>query len=119
MSEVAEKAIELAKVIEGSTEYLRFQEAKAKLAQNTAAQIMYSNFQVLQRELEQMLLAGEVVPQQKRDELRKKQELIMMNEDIREMMMAEVGLGGVLIEVQQILAERLKLIPSNTDKDMN
>ncbi len=119
MSEIAEKAIELAKVIEGSAEYLRFREAKAKLAQNTAAQIMYSDFQAMRRDLEQMLLTGESVPQQKQEELREKQELIMFNEDIRELVMAEVGLGSVLVEVQQILAEHLKLIEPNTDKDVN
>lgn len=117
MSDIADKARGLAKAIQESPEFARLKEAEAKLAQNTAAQIMYSNFQKLQLELERMRLSGEEIPESKMTEFQKKSELLMFNEDIREMIKAETELSAIMVEVQQILAESLGLLKAPETED--
>ncbi|MBO8125748.1 MAG: YlbF family regulator [Firmicutes bacterium] len=120
MSQVRAKAEELAKAIKESPEFARLKAAQARLAENTAAQIMYSDFQKLQLEVEKMRLSGEEVPEAKLEEVRKKYELLMFNEDIKEIIMAEAELSQLMVEIQQILAESLGLLrPAGDDQTVN
>ncbi len=115
-----ELAEQLAQAIQEGPEFARLKKAQAKLAENTAAQIMYGNFQKLTLELDKLRLAGEEIPQDKLEEVRKKYELLMFNEDIKEVIMAEAEISQMLMEVYQILAKAVGVLaPQDLGTDKN
>lgn len=109
-----ELAEQLAQAIQEGPEFARLKKAQAKLAENTAAQIMYANFQKLALELDKMRLAGEEIPPEKLEEVRKKYELLMFNEDIKDVMMAEAEISQMLLEVYHVLLRALGVLAPQT-----
>ncbi len=102
---VIEKAKSLAKSIAESEEYLELKKAKEELEKHEAALIMWRDFEKSQLELQAAIMAGEEIPDEKKKEIEKSFEIIMLNPYVRDMYAASIRFYGMIEEISRIIGE--------------
>lgn len=107
--EVQKKAEELAAAITGSSEYQRMISAREKVSEHSAAKIMLRDFQNLQTELHKQQMEGNPVTSEQEEQLQNLFGVISVNPYIRELFEAEFAFSGLMLKVNDVLAQVLDL----------
>ena len=105
---VYDKAYELAKAIENSTEKKNLLEAKKKIDKDQRAKEMYNDLVELQVEFQQKQLKGEEISEADIERLREKQEIALMHSDIQSLFEAERRLAIMFEEIQKIIYDAVE-----------
>ncbi|NPV92399.1 MAG: YlbF family regulator [Firmicutes bacterium] len=100
---VYDLARQLAKEIGESEEYRLLLKAKERINQNEAARVMLEDFQKQQLELQQTIIKGEAVPEDKARQLEELNKILAANPSITEYRVAELRLVRLMGDVEKIL----------------
>lgn len=100
---VYDLARQLANEIGESEEYRQLLQAKERINQNEASRAMLEGFQRQQLELQQTLLKGEPVPEEKALQLEELNRILAANPSITEYRVAELRLVKLMGDVEKIL----------------
>ncbi len=107
--EVQRKAEELATAITNSSEYQRMISAREKVNEHSAAKIMLRDFQNMQAELHKQQMEGNPVTPEQEEQLQNLFGVISVNPYIRELFEAEFAFSGMMLGVNDVLAQVLDL----------
>lgn len=107
--EVQKKAQELADAIMNSAEYQKMIEAREKVQSHQAARVMLRDFQNKQLELHKQQMEGQPITQEQEEQLQQLFGVISINPYIRELFEAEFAFSGLMLEVNDVLANVLDL----------
>ncbi|NMA60702.1 MAG: YlbF family regulator [Firmicutes bacterium] len=107
--EVQKKAQELADAIMNSAEYQKMIEAREKVQNHQAARVMLRDFQNKQLELHKQQMEGQPITQEQEEQLQQLFGVISINPYIRELFEAEFAFSGLMLEVNDVLANVLDL----------
>ncbi len=107
--EVQKKAEELAAAITNSNEYQRLISAREKVNEHSAAKIMLRDFQNLQGDLHKQQMDGNPVTPEQEEQLQNLFGVISVNPYIRELFEAEFAFSGMMLGVNDVLAQVLDL----------
>ncbi|HPT83632.1 MAG TPA: YlbF family regulator [Limnochordia bacterium] len=105
--DVQKKAEELAQAIMNSPEYKRLLEARSKVNQHQAAQIMLRDFQQRQLALHRKQMEGGEVTPEEEEQLQNLFGVISVNPYIRELFEAELAFSGLMMQVNDALTKVL------------
>jgi len=107
--DVRKKAEQLADAILNSPEYKKMIEARDKVQEHQAAQMMLRDFQRKQEELHKQQMEGTPITPQQEEELQQLLKIISVNPYIRDLFEAEFVFSGLMMEINDILASVLDL----------
>ena len=100
---VYDLARKLSKEIGESEEYLQLLKAKERINQNEGSRLMLEGFQRQQLELQQVILKGEPVSEEKTRQLEELNRILAANPSITEYRVAELRLVRLMGDVEKIL----------------
>ncbi len=100
-----DKAHELSRAMRGTEMFAQMKAAKDKLESDEAAKAMLIDFQRQQLFLERKRLLGDTISEDEQNELQKRSDTIQMHEVVREYLTAEMQLGILYQDIQQIISE--------------
>lgn len=104
------RAHELAREIQNSTEYYELKEVQQKISENSENQKVLADFHAKQLELQTIQMMGQEIPSEKRKEYEKMTELLSTYPVVREYLQAEYKLMKMMADVQKILADALDIL---------
>lgn len=102
-----DKAHELARALQGSSEYQQFLSAKKALDGDGAAKKMIKDFLARQMEIEYERMAGKGEDKEKIAQLQKMAELVSFNPGARDFLQAHMRFQRVMADVYKILGESI------------
>lgn len=103
-----DKARELARSIEESSQYKNFQQAKSLLEDKPAAKTMVEDFQKKQLELQKRLLAGDELDEAAEEKMKELYGALSLDPDAANYLNTEYALGQMLQEIMKILSDVLE-----------
>lgn len=103
---VYDKARELAKILKESDEYVSFKTARDKAMENETTKALVKDYHQLQLKAQAAMVAGEK-DEETIEKLRKISEVLQLNADASQYLMAELRLNTMLGDVYRILAEAI------------
>lgn len=115
--EVQKKAQALADAIMNSAEYQNMITARDKVQNHQAAKVMLRDFQNKQLELHKQQMEGKPITQEQEDSLQQLFGVISINPYIRELFEAEFAFSGLMLEVNDILANVLDVKEDDEDPE--
>ncbi|UHA72423.1 YlbF family regulator [Paenibacillus sp. 481] len=107
MSNVYDKAHELARALQESPEAKAIEEAMKAIDANEESKSMLANFRQRQVELQQQMMAGEMPPPEEMENMQKLFEVISMNPDMAALFEAEQRLAVIIQDVNKIVTDSL------------
>lgn len=114
--DVQRKAQELATAIMQSSEYQRMLTARDKVNNHQAAKVMLRDFQGKQLELHNQQMQGEEVTPDQEEQLQRLFGVISVNPYIRELFEAEFAFSGLMLQVNDALAQVLDFKEEDEDE---
>ena len=114
--DVQRKAQELATAIMQSSEYQRMLTARDKVNNHQAAKVMLRDFQGKQLELHNLQMQGEEVTPDQEEQLQRLFGVISVNPYIRELFEAEFAFSGLMLQVNDALAQVLDFKEEDEDE---
>lgn len=117
--EVYDEAHALARAITNSELYRSYVAARNKVLSDPNKREMLVSFRRREAEVEASRLAGQEVPKEKEEELRRLYEIMRLNPTVAEFLEAEARLARMVADIQKILADALKPLfePLETQAD--
>lgn len=97
----------LAKALKESPQLKKFQEAKAKLEDDSAAKDMLDDFRKAQLEMQEQQMSGVEVSEEQKERISKLYEIINMNMTVKNYLAAENQLLVMVQDVYKIIGEPL------------
>lgn len=94
---------QLAREIRQSGEYQRLRQAKEKVSQNPGARSMLEDFQKQQLALQQALLKGESISEEKKRQIEEMSRIVAANPTVTEYRVAELAMVRLMGDVEKIL----------------
>lgn len=106
---VYDKAHETARALKESSQYKAFREAAEVLKSNDSAWKMFQDYRTKQTEIQQDILSGKDVPQERMEEMNRLFEVISGSSAIMEFLRREMELIRIVEDVQKIILQKLDL----------
>ena len=107
MTNVHDKAHELAKALQQSEEANTVEAAMKEIAADADTKRMFEDFRVRQAELQQKMMAGEMPAQDEMEKMEQMYQVITLNPSIAKLFDAERRLGQVIQDVNKIVSDSL------------
>ncbi len=109
MENVHDRAHELARALQNSQQYRRYQRAEAQVSDDDESQQLIEQFRARQMEYQAQQFMGEQLDDGAREELAELREVLDDKPEVREYLQAEVQLVQLLADVQHIVTEAVSL----------
>ncbi|KPU28055.1 hypothetical protein TR13x_01550 [Caloranaerobacter sp. TR13] len=106
---VYDAAHNLARAIKNSDEYKEYLRKQEKVFANEKTREMVIDFRKKTMEVQMEQMTGKEVSQEKLEQLKKIEEIIMSNPVIREFFMAEMRFGQMMSDIYKILGESINI----------
>ena len=103
MSKVYNLAHRLADALKNSEQYQRYKEIREKVMEDERQKEMLKDYQEKQIQIQAKRMRGEDVSEEEEKNLKKLQELVEMNANIKEYLQAEYQFNMLLNDLQKIL----------------
>ncbi|MGZ9583243.1 YlbF family regulator [Paenibacillus marinisediminis] len=107
MTNVHDKAHELAKALQQSEEANTVEAAMKEIAADADTKRMFEDFRVRQAELQQKMMTGEMPAQDEMEKMEQMYQVITLNPSIAKLFDAERRLGQLIQDVNKIVSDSL------------
>lgn len=109
MSNIYNKAHELVNAIKDSEDYKRYIALKKEVYANDKNKEMLDDFRNKAIELQLAQMSGEEVDTSKLEELKKLEEVIMLNPSLKDFMEAELKFSQIVQDINKIIADGIDI----------
>lgn len=109
MSNIYNKAHELVKEIKDSPEYTSYMELKGKVYEDEKNKAMLDDFRSKAIEIQIAQMSGEEIDMDKLGEIKKLEEVIMLNPSLKDFMMAELKFSQMIQDINKIIADGIDI----------
>ncbi|SES75569.1 YlbF family regulator [Anaerobranca gottschalkii] len=106
---IYDKAYELAKSFKELPEYKEYQRLAEIIKKDVDTQEMLLDFRKKNYEIQKMQLAGKAADPKKVEEAKKLYEIIKLNKTANDFLAVEYRLGKIMLDLQRILGENIKM----------
>lgn len=107
MSNVYDRAHDLARALQESSEALAVDAAMKEVAADAESKRMFEDFRMRQAQMQQKMMMGEMPEQEEMDKMEQTFQVISMNPSIANLFEAERRLAQVIQDVNKIVSDSL------------
>jgi len=107
---VYDEAHRLAKAIRDSEEYKDYIDRQGKIMAYENNKKMVDDFRVKAMEVQMEQLSGKEVSEEKLEQLRKLQDILMLNPDIKDFFISEMRFSQMITDVYKILEDAIHIV---------
>ena len=106
---VYDEAHRLAKAIKDSEEYKEYIDRQGKINTDEKNKKMVNDFREKAMEVQMEQLSGKEVSEEKLEQLKKLQDILMLNPDIKDFFITEMRFSQMITDVYKILEEAINI----------